>query len=66
MPRRKIPMPKQIISHLSDEKVYIVCDRPYKLLLDQKNYLHAEEGYALEFPGNYGVYAYRGVTKKIK
>jgi hypothetical protein len=42
------------------ENVCIACDRPNKLLFDQKNLLHAEGETALQFVDGYGVYAYHG------
>jgi hypothetical protein len=42
------------------ENVCIACDRPIKLLFDQKNLLHAEGESALQFSDGYEVYAYHG------
>jgi hypothetical protein len=45
---------------LQFKQVCIVCDRPNKLLFDQRNFLHEEGEPALQFADGYGVYAYHG------
>lgn len=42
------------------ENVCVVCERPNKLLFDERNLLHAEGEPALEFADGYKVYAFHG------
>ncbi|MBD2186304.1 hypothetical protein H6S82_29490 [Planktothrix sp. FACHB-1355] len=44
------------------KNIAILCDRPIKLSLDDRNLLHAEGEPAIEYADGYNLYSYRGVT----
>ncbi|MBD2077892.1 hypothetical protein H6F86_29190 [Phormidium sp. FACHB-592] len=44
------------------KKFCFVCERPYKILLDDKNRLHAEGEPAIQFSDGFSVYARHGIS----